>query len=578
MDSAETMFPKKRAISKVAQNILKKRYYHTGENSWEDIANRVVEWVIPDAPQDRKEITRQMIINTYFIPNSPCLVNSGKPDGGLSACFVVDFPDTIEGIYKTKLDIALIARKGGGCGFSLSKIRPEGSFVHGSSHGYAGGGIKFADTISHDMEAMTQSGFRSMALMMTESVYHPDIIKFINAKTEEGRIENANISVTVDDAFMRAVIADEKYWTRFKFTNPDGSTTVRKYNEYRARDIFEMIVEGMWKNGEPGILFYNRINDSPYKYAGEELIATNPCSEQPLSENGSCNLGSIDLSKFLDKNNDFDWGMFEIAIRNSMRFLDAVVDKGQFPTPDIAKWAQEHRAVGIGAMGYADLLLMKEIPYGSPDAIKILEDILSFMDAVSIDESEEMGRELGVPEKCKLLPSPRRNITTNTIAPTGTISLIAGCSSGIEPIFSEITVRNDKTGTYTFENDLAEKPYFRCAVSSNGAQEVTWEEHIETLAATQRHIQSGVSKTINFPNNAKRESIANAVMLAWQKGCKGLAVYRNGSRKIEVLSPRNIKKDLCPMCGKDMVEINGSKRCIFCTKESLTAATSTYYD
>ncbi len=166
----------------------------------------------------------------------------------------------------------------------------------------------------------------------------------------------------------------------------------------------------------------------------------------------------------------------------------------------------------------------------------------------------------------------------NSVVSHNTISLIAGCSSGIEPIFSEITVRNDKTGTYTFENDLAEKPYFRCAVSSNGAQEVTWEEHIETLAATQRHIQSGVSKTINFPNNAKRESIANAVMLAWQKGCKGLAVYRNGSRKIEVLSPRNIKKDLCPMCGKDMVEINGSKRCIFCTKESLTAATSTYYD
>ena len=928
MDSAETMFPKKRAISKVAQNILKKRYYHTGENSWEDIANRVVEWVIPDAPQDRKEITRQMIINTYFIPNSPCLVNSGKPDGGLSACFVVDFPDTIEGIYKTKLDIALIARKGGGCGFSLSKIRPEGSFVHGSSHGYAGGGIKFADTISHDMEAMTQSGFRSMALMMTESVYHPDIIKFINAKTEEGRIENANISVTVDDAFMRAVIADEKHWTRFKFTNPDGSTTVKKYDEYRARDIFEMIVEGMWKNGEPGILFYDKINDSPYKYAGEELIATNPslrkgtkvitdlgvfpieelekksfkvlnlngelsdarcflsgenkplykvnlsggisyyateehkwavasgkknfkfskkkttelsagdrlpintvpkpsfgelgsysdgfftgwlygdgwvtergdnhktqagvivsekdakngvkdileeklneigvsatfplrkpdgregwyevntinsklnaflekfgiekkqngmpekiwnecseefvygfidglissdgnisksgrvtittahenfandtiellgvigipanlrksnsrlagrdknyirydicfpssqligkivlsniykqkavektatertkknyfrkvlsientdlkenvwdievydethcfslpavitgnCSEQPLSSNGSCNLGSLDISKFLDEDKNFEWDKFEVAIRYGMRFLDAVIDKGQFPTPEIAEWAQTHRAVGLGIMGYADMLLMQEIAYGSPEALQILEDILKFMEDVSVDESEKMGKEYGVPLQCQKLPEPRRNITTNTVAPTGTLSLIAGCSSGIEPIFSEITVRNDKTGTYTFENDLAEKPYFRCAVSSNGAQEVTWEEHIETLAATQKHIQSGVSKTINFPNNAKRESIANAVMLAWQKGCKGLAVYRNGSRKIEVLSPRNIKKDLCPMCGKDMVEINGSKRCIFCTKESLTAATSTYYD
>ena len=705
MDSVETMFPKKRAISKVAQNILKKRYYHTGEKSWEDIANRVIEWVIPDAPQDRKEITRQMIINTYFIPNSPCLVNSGKPDGGLSACvpeytriptdmgllpisdvvnnkigawvfdgtnkvriigrknsgikrviritterghvldltedhrvlvynnknknsiskwktvselkngdvlefsnmgsdfpandfdknlaifigylytdgcftrdgrngsrildiivnskheaellskinilitgednlnimyndkyirlrgygtsrysllekyepffsgicrvpndiyesnkesigaflsavfsadgyvsvtktgaiiglamsnemfirdvgklleyygirysihksvdkrsdykrldsyvititdkfsqklfldninfinpqkseklelylkenpltklqnhknnlklkvvgkenigdypvydiqtesekfladnfvvhncFVVDFPDTIEGIYKTKLDIALIARKGGGCGFSLSKIRPEGSFVHGSSHGYAGGGIKFADTISHDMEAMTQSGFRSMALMMTESVYHPDIIKFINAKTEEGRIENANISVTVDDAFMRAVIADEKYWTRFKFTNPDGSTTVKKYDEYRARDIFEMIVEGMWKNGEPGILFYDRINDSPYKYTGQELISTNPCSEQPLPFNGSCNLGSIDLSKFLDSDNNFDWDKFEVTIRLGMRFLDSVIDRGVFPTEDIDRWAKENRAVGLGKL------------------------------------------------------------------------------------------------------------------------------------------------------------------------------------------------------------------------------------
>ena len=191
---------------------------------------------------------------------------------------------------------------------------------------------------------------------------------------------------------------------------------------------------------------------------------------------------------------------------------------------------------------------------------------------------KKMGKELGVPEKCKNLPTPRRNITTNTIAPTGTISLIAGCSSGIEPIFSEITVRNDKTGTYTFENDLAEKPYFRCAVSSNGAKEVTWEEHIETLASSQKYIQSGVSKTINFPNNTKRESIANAVMLSWQKGCKGVAVYRNGSRKLEVLSPKNIKKDKCPICGNDMVEINGEKRCIFCTKDNIISETSSYYD
>lgn len=563
------MFEKKRSISKVAQNILQKRYYSPGEKSWEDIANRVIEWVIPDAPEERKNLTREMIVNTYFVPNSPCLVNSGKPEGGLSACFVVDFPDTIEGIYKTKLDFALIARKGGGCGTSLSQIRPEGSSVAGSTHGYAGGPIKFADTISHDAEALTQAGFRSMAIMFTQSVYHPDILKFITAKTEEGRIANANISVTVDNKFMEAVVADKEYWTRFKG---------KKYQKYRARDVFEMIVEGMWKNGEPGILFYDRINDSPYKYAGEELIATNPCSEQPLSSNGSCNLGSLDLSKFLDSDNNFQWDKFEVATRYAMRFLDAVVDKGGFPTPEIKEWGKSHRAVGLGIMGYADLLLMKEIAYGSQEALDLLEEILAFMDDISVDESEIMGEELGVPEKCKSLPTPRRNITTNTIAPTGTISLIAGCSSGIEPIFSEITVRNDKTGTYTFENDLAEKDYFRCAVSSNGAKEVTWEEHIETLASSQKYIQSGVSKTINFPNNTKRENIANAVMLAWQKGCKGVAVYRNGSRKVEVLSPKNVKKDKCPICGNDMVEINGEKRCIFCTKDNIISETSSYYD
>lgn len=929
------MFEEKRKISKVAQNILEKRYFMQGEHKWEDIANRVVENVIPDAPESRKEITRQMIKNGYFIPNSPCLVNAGKPGGGLSACFVLDFPDTIEGIYKTKLDFALIARKGGGCGTSLSKIRPEGSKVAGSTHGYAGGPIKFADTISHDADALTQAGFRSMAIMFTISIYHPDVVKFITAKAEEGRIANANISVTVDNDFMNAVISDKKYWTRFKG---------KKYQEYNARDIFDMIIEGMWKNGEPGILFYDRINDSPYKYLDEELTATNPCSEQPLSENGSCNLGSIDLSKFLDSSGNFEWDKFEIAVRYGMRFLDAVIDAGEYPTPEIAEWSKTHRAVGLGIMGYADLLLMKEIAYGSEEAVQLLGDILSFMDTISVDESVRMGEEYGIPEKCKLLPEPRRNITTNTVAPTGcqkaetlietdsglfrlseiidvngetwqdinlsvhqdkntaisnkgfinglastkkiklssgidlestpnhqykiirngiyewcaaedinigdifpskiggynnsseadlvqpsyinsktgvmakdlrfpnkmtpelgfllgcfyadgsvhkrgirisqnpldkekiekivmiikdvfdydaiveeghtcteiyinsvkllsylkdneilkekslkvsvpkkiressknsirefingyfmcdgcergygyidtgsyqmaqdlavllratgtnvrisertkirghkssnpmyrvffvgygsidfpkekekyvkeetreryelakrlvgehfiadtviniedgkcatydisvpegnmyvangvishnTISLISGCSSGIEPIFSEITVRNDKTGTYTFENDLASKDYFRCAVSANGAKEVTWQEHIDTLAEAQKYIQSGVSKTINFPNNTKRETIANAIMLAWEKGCKGVAVYRNGSRKVEVLSPKNVKKDKCPICGNDMVEIRGEKHCIFCKKENIIEETTTYYD
>ena len=565
------LFVPKRKISEAAINILKKRYYGADEKSWEDVVNRVIDNVIPEASDDRKESTRAMMLNTYFIPNSPCLVNAGKPGAGLNACFVVDFPDNIEGIYKTKLDFALIARKGGGCGTSLSKIRPEGAKVAGSTHGYAGGGVKFADTISHDADALTQSGFRAMAIMFTESVYHPDILKFIVAKHEEGRIANANISVVVDDAFMKAVENDETYWTEF-----DGV----KYNEYKARDVFELIVEGMWKNGEPGILFKNRIDDSPYKYTGQEIFATNPCSEQPLPPNGVCNLGSIDLSKFYDKDKDkgIDWFKLGYAVRWGTRFLDAVVDKSAFPTQEIEQWAKDNRAIGLGVMGFADLCLMKEIPYGSEESLKLLNEILRFVYLFAENESIKMGREKGIPKMCEKLPMPRRNITLTTIAPTGTISLLAGCSSGIEPVFSEIILRNDKTGTYTFENNLADKEYFRCAVSTNGAREVTWEEHILTLATAQKHIDSGVSKTINFPTHTHRETIGKAVMMAWKEGCKGLAVYRNGSRKVEVLSPKLVQKDKCPVCGSDMIEINGKKRCIVCTKDSLVEKTVSYYD
>ena len=199
---AENLFPEVRKLSTVAKRILRKRYFNKDETKWEELCGRVINFVVPTWSKKDKDIMYQLLLNTYFLPNSPCLVNSGKKNAGLAACFVVDFPDTIEGIYRTKLDFALIARRGGGCGTSLSKIRPEGAIVAGSTHGYAGGGVKFADTISHDAEALTQAGFRAMAIMFTESVYHPDIIKFITAKTEEGRISNANMSVIVDDAFM----------------------------------------------------------------------------------------------------------------------------------------------------------------------------------------------------------------------------------------------------------------------------------------------------------------------------------------------------------------------------------------
>jgi len=405
--------------------------------------------------------------------------------------------------------------------------------------------------------------------MFTEDVYHPDIIKFITAKTEEGRISNANISVMVDNSFMEAVIDNNEYWTEF-----EGE----KYKKYSARTVFDLIIEGMWKNGEPGILFKDRIDDSPYKYTGQEIFSTNPCSEQPLPSNGICNLGSLDLSKFIDKNKEMDFEKLEIAVKFGTRFLDEVVSKGAYPTKEIEKWADENRAIGLGIMGFADYLLMKEIAYGSQESLDELDSILGFIDKVSKEESERAGAELGIPKYCKKLPVPRRNITLTTCAPTGTVSLIAGSSSGIEPVFSEITIRNDKTGIYTFENNLANKPYFRCAVSSNGTREVTWEEHISVLATAQKHIQSGVSKTINFPQLTRRETMAKAAIMAWEMGCKGVAMYRNGSRKSEVLSPKNIQKDKCPICSNEMVSIEGELRCTTCTKDTIIERTMTAYD
>ena len=549
----EIEFNKKRAISKTGKNILKKRYFHEGEKDWEDVANRVTDWVMKDSPN--QEEFRQLITNTYFVPNSPALVNSGIEDGGLSACFVVDFDDTIEDILDTMGNFVHIARKGGGCGTTLSKLRPKGSNVKRSTHGYAGGGVAFGNVISVFMDVISQGGLRSMAIMFTMSVYHPDIIQFITAKHEEGKIHNANISVVVDNAFMEKVVNDEKYWTEFNGV---------KYNEYNAKDIFDMIVEGAWKNGEPGMLFQDRIDDSPYKHTGQKILATNPCGEQPLPPKGSCNLGALDLSKFIKKDLHMDWEKLERAVELSVEFLDNVISTSTFPTDEIATWARDNRPIGLGIMGFADMLLMKEIAYGSDESLNLLARILGRIYEVAEEKSIELGEIRGVPIECEKLPVPRRNITLTTIAPTGTTSLIAGCSSGIEPIFSEITVRNDKTGTYTFVNDLAEKDYFRCAVSSNGAHEVTWEEHIAILEMAQRYIDSGVSKTVNFPTMTHRETIGKAFIRAWRSDCKGLAVYRNGSRKVEVLSPKNIAKDKCPLCDTEIITVANQKKCPSC--------------
>lgn len=542
-------------LDEMAKNILRKRYFDSGETKWKQVAERVVAHVAGAWDDDSKADMYDMIYNRYFLPNSPTLVNAGKnKHAGLSACFVLPFEDTIEDIYKTKLDFALIARKGGGCGTTLSDIRPEGDMVNGSTHGFAGGAIKFADTISHDMDAITQAGFRNMAIMFTMSVYHPDIMKFITAKTVEGKISNANISVMVDDAFMELVENDGEFWTEFKG---------KKYANYKAKEVFEKIVDGAWRNGEPGLLFSTRMNESPYSYSGIEIKATNPCGEQPLPPYGSCNLGSLDISKFMEKKGDFNWELFGKAVRLSVRFLNGVIDANVYPTPEIKEVSLKSRPIGLGIMGLADFLMAKRLPYGCKESLEEFDKVLEFMYTVAKDESEVIGKENGVPEWCANLPEPRANITLITFAPTGTISILGSCNSGIEPFFSEITERRDKTGEYEI-NSPSHEDFFRCAVSATGEKEVTWEEHVAMQTVAQKWSDSGVSKTINFPSGSHRETIGKAFMLAWRNKCKGITVYRNGSRSIEVLSPKNVDKNKCPICGEPTVKFDGCTNCTKC--------------
>lgn len=542
-------------IDHVAQNILEKRYLWPGESSWEDVVDRVIAHVA--SKDDGMDIPtlRDMMLNRYFIPNSPTLFNSGKADGGLSACFVVDFPDTTEGIMKTFADFVYIARKGGGCGTTLSNLRPEGDPVAGSSHGYAIGPINAYDALCHLMKQFTQGGVRPMAMMATMSVRHPDILKFIRAKSEEGKMTTTNISVVVDDQFMEAVENDETYWTEF-----NGY----KYEELRARDVFQEMVEGAWRNGEPGIIFDEKINASPYAMSGQEIQATNPCGEQPIPPNGVCNLGSLDISKFSRKGS-IDWVMLNKAVRIAVRFLDNVIDRQEFPTKDIEKWAKENRPIGLGIMGFADHLISKEIAYGSLESLKELDSIMGYVYSVAKMESMTLGQERGIPKSCKKLREKRRNITLTSIAPTGTISLLSGCSSGIEPIFSEVMVRTDGTGTYQITHPDYDEPYFRCAVASNGATEVTWEEHLAIQDIASKWVDSGVSKTINCPQGTRKETIWKIFMEAWKLPyIKGLTVYRNQSRKQEVLTPKNLKKNLCPICKGNLVKEGGCTHCDSC--------------
>jgi ribonucleoside-diphosphate reductase alpha chain len=562
-----------------AENICKKRYYQKDENgipieTWPDLVKRVVDHVCKNENEKYKTRIYELILHTKFLPNSPCLVNAGSKSrsAGLLACFVTPSPadcwcgkEELEpaiGMTENIENFGHIARRGGGAGVNFSNIRPEGDSVFGSTHAKACGPIEHMRMISEVMYSITQSGFRGMAMLGALNISHPDIFNFIKCKQKERALKTAlkedfshhydsfsentdsqlqvildkfiynfNISVVATDDFMRRVENDEDFNLEF---------SGKIYKTIKAKDLFNAIAENAWRNGDPGFLFYDRMNEGPYKYSKQTICATNPCGEQMLPSWGSCNLGSINVSKFYDEDkNSINWAELKEAVALSTRFLDCVIDVNRFPTKSFEKWAKENRPVGLGIMGWADLLLKMKLSYGKKRSLELAEELTEFIYKEANRISVILAKENGTPKACEYKELEyRRNVTLLSIAPTGTISMIANCSSSIEPIFCPTVYRTDNTGSRQIACADSDKPYFRCAVDpeKKEGREVTYEEHILMQSSFQKYVDSAISKTINMPNSASLDDVKNAYMLAWKKGAKGVTIYRDMSKSTQVLN------------------------------------------
>jgi len=505
-----------------------------------------------------------MMTSFEFIPNSPTLMNTGTQFRQLSACFVLPVEDSIDSIFNTLKATALIHKTGGGTGFAFSRLRPKGDMVK-TTGGVASGPISFATVYDTATDVVKQGGRRRGANMGILRVDHPDIMDFVVAKEKEGVLRNFNISVALTDKFMHAVEKDED----FELVNPRNGTVAKKL---KARVIWNLIVMMAWKNGEPGVIFIDTINRyNPTPNVGE-IESTNPCGEQPLLPFESCNLGSIDVSKFVTEEGKMSWDQLRETIRKAVRFLDNVIDANVYVQPEIKEITKGNRKIGLGVMGFADMLIRRGTKYDTEEGLKAGEELMRFIN----DEGHKMSAELAVEKgsfpnfqgsvwekKSKAM----RNATVTTVAPTGTISIISGCSQGIEPFFAIAYIRDvaDSLGKSLVEiNPLFEDIALREGFYSEElmrkisrktsiqdvdevpenirkvfvtAHDISAEWHVRMQAAFQKHTDNAVSKTINFPNSATPNDIEKAYWLAYKSGCKGITVYRHGSREMQVLRP-----------------------------------------
>ena len=642
-------------LTRNALKVLEKRYLKRDKNgncieTPQDMFRRVADTIASGdlefgkTSQNVRNLSDRFynaITHRYFMPNSPTLMNAGRDLGQLAACFVLPIDDSLESIFETIKNTALIHQSGGGTGFSFSRLRPKNSVVR-STMGVSSGPVSFMEVFNAATEAVKQGGTRRGANMGILRVDHPDIIEFINCKSDNNKLNNFNISVAITDKFMEAYLNGKDY----DLINPQNNEAVGRMD---AGAVFDLIIDNAWKNGEPGIVFIDKMNkDNPTPQIGK-IESTNPCGEVPLLPYEACNLGSINLGLLVkEQDGEFvvDWDLLENTVRTAMRFLDNVIVVNNYPLPQISEMVQNNRKIGLGVMGWADMLMQMGIAYNSEEGTSLATDVMSFIDYVSKTESVELAKERGCFNNFKgsvyedsnyfskkfagktshkvndkmwaqldrdVQKYGLRNATTTCIAPTGTISMIAGASGGIEPLFGLVFSRLIMDGTELLEVNPVFEKYMKThglytenlmnKIAKCGsvahieelpdevkrifvtAHDISPYWHVKMQAAFQQFTDNAVSKTVNFIESATREDIKKTYILAYKNNLKGITVYRNNSRQFQPMNLEKAKKTIeikpiepskdynptgeiktvkCPECGAEIKMAEGCFICLNC--------------